>query len=328
MNNLKQVGLAAHNYHDANGMFPAAVQLARIPASGNGTQDLLSIYRTPHFGPNWAVFLLPFMEQGALYQAHAGDIAAYKSSNGANQNWMTIRTTSIPIMLCPSDDNNTIPFALNGGNWARGNVAANAGPGWANQTIDGQCGTGAASGTPSLPGNTAIGIPAQCKAGGIFGINWGATLSEVTAADGTANTIMFNEVRSGLNENDRRGTWAMGVAGASLTASNANVGNVDCKTPNDNEEFSDDIEDCAAARQLAGLPPRSGMGQLGFGCSNDNLPRNWPNWQAQARSRHAQGVNACFGDGSVRFITNNIPSGTWYKLLARDDGLTIDSSGF
>jgi prepilin-type processing-associated H-X9-DG protein len=46
------------------------------------------------------------------------------------------------------------------------------------------------------------------------------------------------------------------------------------------------------------------------------------NWQGQARSRHTGGVNACFADGSVHFITDAIDQGTWFYLLSAADGVT------
>jgi prepilin-type N-terminal cleavage/methylation domain-containing protein/prepilin-type processing-associated H-X9-DG protein len=321
-NNMKQLGLAAHNYHDANGKFPPAVQVALQPA--NGDQFMVSTYRPIPFGPNWAVFLLPFVEQDALYKSV--DVGAYMKnlgSNAAANAWRTIRSTVVPVYLCPSDDTTGTPFALNGGNWARGSYAANAGPGWLNQTASGLSGTGAASGTPSFSGPSPPLVQANLKAGGIFGVNWGADIAAVTAADGSSNVIMFNEVRAGLNDQDRRGVWAMGVAGSSVTAGHA-IG--DCTTPNDKNEYSDDIEDCSLARSTAGLPQTAtpaSMGPLGFGCSNDNRPHNWPNWQAQARSRHTQGVNCTFVDGSVHFIANTITQDAWFYLNARDDGIVL-----
>src|SRR3954447_25524131 len=65
-NNLKQLGIAAHSYHDANGTFPPAVQVASPGTVGN--QNMVSIYRTPFIGPNWAIFLLPYVEQDNLYK--------------------------------------------------------------------------------------------------------------------------------------------------------------------------------------------------------------------------------------------------------------------
>jgi prepilin-type processing-associated H-X9-DG protein len=64
----------------------------------------------------------------------------------------------------------------------------------------------------------------------------------------------------------------------------------------------------------------TGWGKIQMGCSNDNLPTNWPNWQAQARSRHMGGVNSCFCDGSVRFIRNDVPQSVWFQMNSRDDG--------
>jgi len=319
-NNLKQLGVAAHNYHDSLGKFPPAVQIFLPPA--NGDQFMVSAYRTPGFGPNWCVFLLPFMEQDALQRQVSSSLANYMSTG--DQGWRIIRSQNIPIMLCPSDPNNQTPFGLNNGPWARGNYAANAGPGWLNQTRDGADGVGGAQDNP--PTHPAIGsiIPAGTKGGGIFGVNWGTTLPSLTSSeDGSSNTIMFNEVRAGLNENDRRGVWAMGLAGASVTAAHA-VG--DATTPNDTNEFSDDIEDCALVRSSLGFnqlsaPPS--MGPLKMGCSNDNRPRNWPNWQGQARSLHTGGVNACFGDGSVRFIRDDITQQVWFWVNSRNDGNAI-----
>jgi prepilin-type N-terminal cleavage/methylation domain-containing protein/prepilin-type processing-associated H-X9-DG protein len=305
-NKLKQLGLGAHNYNDVNGKFPEGVLIANPPA--NGTQDIASAYRTPMFGPNWAVLMLPFIEQDNLYKQYQAGIQNYMPSIGTDTSWQGIRSTPIKLMLCPSDSAAQTPFALNGGGWARGNYAGNAGAGWLNWTREGASHDGGA-----LGGSTSNNV------GGAFGINYGSSVGDITVLDGTSNTILFNEVRIGLNVNDRRGVWAMGLAGSSLTAASA-IG--DAITPNDAMEYSDDIEDCNLLRQTQGVG-NSGLGVLRMGCSNDNLPRNWPNWQAQARSRHANGVNACFCDGSVKFIQNSIAQSTWRLLLSRDDGQVI-----
>src|SRR5688572_7973995 len=84
-NNLKQLGIAAHSYHDTHGQFPAAVQIARPPA--NGAQEMVSAYRTPGFGPNWAVFLLPYIEQESLYKQVRINVENYLPGGGSDQGW-------------------------------------------------------------------------------------------------------------------------------------------------------------------------------------------------------------------------------------------------
>ena len=172
---------------------------------------------------------MPYFEQGNVFRSV--DVATYMS-NG-DQAWRKIRSVSIPLFVCPSDSGQEVGFNLPdkvttqqdleiNGTWARGNSAANAGPGFFHFTQRGL------SSKPNL--------------GGVMGINWGVSLGELTQQDGTSNTILFNEVRVGIEARDRRGIWAMGLVGSSVTAANATVG--DCPMPNDREPLSDDVEDC------------------------------------------------------------------------------------
>src|SRR5262245_25739991 len=63
-NNLKQLGIAAHTYNDAKGKFPPAVQMSYAQW---GNWDLDSTATQP-FGPNWAIFILPYIEQDNLFK--------------------------------------------------------------------------------------------------------------------------------------------------------------------------------------------------------------------------------------------------------------------
>src|SRR5947209_7651457 len=62
-NNLKQIGLAAHNYHDVYQKLPPASQVPYAQQNDDSNLDF-----TMPFGPNWAVLLLPFIEQDNLYK--------------------------------------------------------------------------------------------------------------------------------------------------------------------------------------------------------------------------------------------------------------------
>ncbi len=292
-NNLKQLGLAMHNYADSgDGRLPPAVQAMAVT---DYSRLGIPAWNSVAMGPNWAVLILPFIEQEAL--ANLGQANLWRSSGGTNNAWLNVRANRIKTFECPADTGHAVPF--NGwntfaGGWARGNYAINAGPGgfW-NQVFNGQ-------------GSWAddIGRP-------VTGVSWpsselnGGGMTIATIPDGSSNTIMITEIRVGFDANDRRGSWALGQPGASVSGGNA-VG--DCSGPNDGTNakfrYCDDIF-------MPSDNPNMGMGAW-FSCAN---------WQAQSRSRHTSGVQACMGDASVQFIRDSISRRNWTILQAANDGL-------
>jgi prepilin-type N-terminal cleavage/methylation domain-containing protein/prepilin-type processing-associated H-X9-DG protein len=310
--NIRQLCIACHMYAHDHGRLPPSLLLAGNPAvggspAGRGAADDA---RTPPFGPNWAVLILPYIEQDNLHKTL--DIGGWKQ-NPNNGQWRTCRSTRLKIFECPSDDGHRLfftapvgPLAGAGGNWARGNYACNAGPLFYNLSYDGR------KDNPINFGGS-IGSP---TAGGVKCINWGISLGELTQQDGTSNTTILGEVRVGLSQFDRRGTWALGLGGASVLAAHA-IG--DCQVPNDRNDKSDDIQDCQLLPDFMNLGRRYRMG-----CSWDNPPRNWPNFQANARSKHANGVNMCFADASVRYVRDTVSQATWFLMNSRCDALNYE----
>jgi prepilin-type processing-associated H-X9-DG protein len=137
-------------------------------------------------------------------------------------------------------------------------------------------------------------------------IGFGASLT--TIPDGTSNTFMVHEVRIGVNSQDRRGVWAMGMPGSSVVCAGRNGD----PTPNNRLDPGDEIEGCSQF-WYPGIGTRDGMG-----C--DNGPKSW-SMAGQARSRHTGGLNAALCDGHVQFINNSISQMTWVLLQSTNDGM-------
>jgi prepilin-type processing-associated H-X9-DG protein len=301
-NNLKQIGLALHNYHSANGRFPPAVV---IPYASPDVDNSAN-HATRPFGPNWAVFLLPHLEQDTLFKQanpasypgtrNLGDLGSYDLS------WRQVRGARVKAYLCPSDGGQDVPFTdPNGsppeGGWARGNYAASNGAGDADHSL---------GGNPNPDEDPFRGV----SKGPVMAINYGARLDDIT--DGTSVTFLVHEVRVGVSGADRRGTWALGFPGASMV----NGGQQNNPTPNNREDEADEIEGCSGF-WYPGIGTRDGMGCL-------NKP-DAGSEGAVARSRHRGGVNACFADGHVQFISDSISRYTWVLLQSTHDGLTPDN---
>lgn len=291
--NMHNLAIAAHDYHDANGTLPPSVIM----------RGLISPYDyNENFGPNWAVLILPHIEQTAMFMQVQPSVRAYPATGDSG--WRSIRGNIIKILLCPADVGGDTPFAGAGGNWARGNYGANAGPGMFWQyAYEGCITTSNGSyvesdwGISGYYASNVSGLPG----GGAFTINRGIRFN--LFLDGQSATVLFDELRIGPSSRDLRGTWALGQAGASISAGN---GRLDTPSPNVSFSGYDDI-------QNGDDRPDIGMGCCS-GCGS---------WQVSAKSQHSGGVMTAFADGGVKFINNSVSSYTWFLLHSRNDGQVI-----
>jgi prepilin-type N-terminal cleavage/methylation domain-containing protein/prepilin-type processing-associated H-X9-DG protein len=171
VNNLKQVGLALHNYHDALGTFPMGY--AARSRFVDGQTDTAP-------GWSWASMILPQLEQGSLFNAVNFSLAVEALQNS------TVIQTSMTAYLCPSDITNG-PFQVSD---PSGNVLATLTP------------TSYAACVGNDLTDSATGLNNDGLGNGVMFRNSGIRLSGIT--DGSSQTINVGE-RAWSNVN---GVWA------------------------------------------------------------------------------------------------------------------------
>ena len=297
-NNLKQIGLAVHNYADANkATFP--------PGDTQGCMG------------TWLVRLLPYVEQTALYNQYQclGSCegfrvtarCGYRYGHAVNR---PVTTQQIATYTCPSDGITARSnlyggvtfhnYVANYGNTTRGrmspcgymsngvtrNVFGGA------PMIEQMCrNTVASLGYPDTSYFSWIGThPNQV---GIDSVKF----AECT--DGMSNTLLFSETVQGRDGDLRGFAWWGGGA------------HFETYLP-PNSSAPDTLESsgyCKPANPMN--PPCRGRTTSGSPY-NVGAPENQES--IAARSRHVGGVQACMCDGSVRFISNNIYLDTWRFL--------------
>lgn len=306
-NNLKQVAIAMHNYHDAYNSFPTRCGFYNPPSSN---------YTRCSFSP--LLFILPFMEQGSVYDSVLTDAKATYQSKG----WITPGSDSIAALenalisafQCPSDGNGRDKTDGTAPQY-RSNVALSS----ADIVHDYEY-TGTITGsTNSFFTNAAI------MSRGLFtAFAWHDTGAIL---DGTSNTIFASEIVSSPTSSSTdppktiKGGTAL-VAGICSSSSPKQLVPSACVAIRSGNYYAS-----GTTRSLRGHRwANASVWVQGF---NTAMPPNGPNclraassWGfMSAQSYHAGGVNAAFCDGTVRFISDtincgNLAAGSNYSLGA------------
>jgi prepilin-type processing-associated H-X9-DG protein len=199
-NNLKQLALAAQNYHDQNGAFPMANPFATFPSLYRGT------------GQSVFISMLPQLEQSSLFNAYNFSHTSYDVWNA------TVLGTGLSMLWCPSDGGISRTFT---------NPTAIGGPVIVRFTNYAAC--NGTWGTEAYVVPLKYPAPAESYAGwgpiaananGIFHLCYSTPIAAIT--DGTSNTIAFGEKANGLetlgngDEKDNWCWWSDGAIGDTL----------------------------------------------------------------------------------------------------------------
>jgi len=330
VNNLKQIGLAMHNYISANELLPPI----EVDDPQNGA---------PHQNISQKARLLPFMEQQAAYNSINWNFGARwdggtpaltddgsidgAAGGGYSMVQFTVLCMQISTFLCPSDPNpgtsGTFKF-----------------PGGGSKVV----------GSTSYPTN--IGLNRRINSGidktwamngpNYLATNWDGALRPTVGlskfTDGTSNTAIYSEWVKGP---------ATGVPGKDSLG-------IIYNGPNSNQ-YPTDIQFYQACQTLpanAGNQMSTWKGEWWMAVENSvyshtNLPNrpafNYPDIYGGAggndyrrgsitlvntSSFHSGGVNMLFMDGSVKFIKSSVNPVTYYSIATPDGGETVSADSY
>ena len=173
-NNLKQLGLAAHNFHDTYGWLPPQ-NIANEDTVFNAKNGNTLFSIRPNAVATWAVIILPFIEQGNAYKLWDLTVLAALQSPAATQ-------VQVPTYQCPSypqavlsDSSDAQPGGLSCYAACTGTQTDNDGA--------------MADGALPVPGVDMI----QGNQQTFRLLKWRGTLSITQITDGTSNTLLFGE---------------------------------------------------------------------------------------------------------------------------------------
>jgi prepilin-type N-terminal cleavage/methylation domain-containing protein/prepilin-type processing-associated H-X9-DG protein len=292
INNLKNIGLALHGFHDSNKRLPPGAANDMTPFGPNtGAQ----------WGSSWMVYILPNIEQGPLFQRwdFAGGNSGYVNAN----NCTLANNTVIPVYRCP-----TSPMPNFANNWNGSTKMLVSYTGIAGSAV-----------TPGGVGNYQQGC---CNGSGSYasdsGILYsGSQVQLSTINDGTSNTWIVGEQSNHLLDANRvpvTGGFSSGVGnsgGIYGWTMGAQIGlNQQPSAWGDGRHFN-----CTAVRWQ--------INQIGFANTpatgtNNDVGANFP-----ISSGHSGGANMLHADGTVHFATNSTPLTTIHALCTRAGGESV-----
>jgi prepilin-type N-terminal cleavage/methylation domain-containing protein/prepilin-type processing-associated H-X9-DG protein len=314
-NNLKQIGLALHNYHSASNIFPLGVSATSNPfnVSQTGGDPVLAWV-------SWSAhsLLLPYLEQGVMYNAINFD---FDSTTGPT--WVTNRTilySRVNAFICPSDPTSST-----------------------NAMVGFNVNYSGCNGTTTLTSNT--------QTTGMFASQ--TSYSMATILDGSSNTVIFGETLVGSG--NQTGNWAypgngvVGIGGKGISALDVSSNPQATMTTLQLCNAAWQVGIVSGTNIAVNGGWYWTVGAEAFTFFHTIAPPNSPQypWSAcrygcrgcapfasdhsnisSARSFHAGGANICMADGHVQFIKSSIALRTWWALGTRANGELIGSDQY
>lgn len=176
-NNLKQMGLALHNYHEVHGVFPASYYGRVLSSATNAKYPTISS-GAPGWG--WGTMLLPMLDQQALYQELNMDLFQVRTATAK-----PLGQTHLPVYRCPSDIGPKTNNSTNRFDWGTSNYQASFGDrSMINYAV-----------IFGYPNGTAVYGQLNDAGTGFFSANSARELKHAT--DGASNSVMLGEVAFG-----------------------------------------------------------------------------------------------------------------------------------